>query len=247
MTIAVTRREALVRASRMLGGAITAPTLLGILAACERQGTDSAADTAGPYAMRTLNPDQSALVDAISETIIPATDTPGARAARVNEFIDAMLTDYYPEEERTRFLAGIGRIDAGARRAFDAGFRDCTAEQQLAILREFDRVAYEPPASDSMPPAIAAERNPVTQQRPNEVATGRGFDGGGLAASGAVTVDGKVDPEDVGRQAFFRTMKDLTLVGYYTSQIGATQELSLNPMGRWLGDIPLSQVGRAWA
>ena len=54
-------------------------------------------------------------------------------------------------------------------------------------------------------------------------------------------------PGDVGRGAFFRTLKELVLVGYYTSEVGASEELKVNPMGVWLPDIPYSQVGRSWA
>jgi hypothetical protein len=47
---------------------------------------------------------------------------------------------------------------------------------------------------------------------------------------------------------FFRTMKELTLLGYYTSEVGATKELQYNPVpGRFEGCVPLSRVGRAAA
>jgi len=46
---------------------------------------------------------------------------------------------------------------------------------------------------------------------------------------------------------FFRRMKELTLVGYYTSEIGAMQELHVSPFGAYRGDIPYTAVGRAWA
>ncbi len=46
---------------------------------------------------------------------------------------------------------------------------------------------------------------------------------------------------------FIMRLKELTLAGYYTSEIGATQELHVNPMGFHRGDIPLDEVGRAWA
>jgi gluconate 2-dehydrogenase gamma chain len=47
---------------------------------------------------------------------------------------------------------------------------------------------------------------------------------------------------------FFRTLKDLTLVGFYTSEVGATRELHHVPVpGRYDGCIPLAQVGRTWA
>ena len=47
--------------------------------------------------------------------------------------------------------------------------------------------------------------------------------------------------------SFFSTMKALTLTGYYTSEVGATQELHVPPYGDYLSDIPFSQVGRTWA
>ena len=46
---------------------------------------------------------------------------------------------------------------------------------------------------------------------------------------------------------FIATLKELTVSGYYTSEIGATQELHLNPMTPYRGDIPFSEVGKAWA
>jgi hypothetical protein len=47
---------------------------------------------------------------------------------------------------------------------------------------------------------------------------------------------------------FFRSLKDLTLVGYYTSEIGATRELQYAPLpGRYNGCVPLAQIGRTWA
>jgi hypothetical protein len=50
------------------------------------------------------------------------------------------------------------------------------------------------------------------------------------------------------RPCFFRTLKKLTLVGYYTSEIGATRELHHAPVpGRYDGCVPLAQVGRTWA
>lgn len=47
---------------------------------------------------------------------------------------------------------------------------------------------------------------------------------------------------------FFHQLKELTLVGYYTSEIGATQELTYVVIpGRYDGDIPFAEVGRAYA
>ena len=66
----------------------------------------------------------------------------------------------------------------------------------------------------------------------------------GLAPSYAFVAE----PETNGvAERFFRTLKELVLVGYYTSEIGATQELRMAPMGSWSGDIPYADVGQAWA
>ena len=46
---------------------------------------------------------------------------------------------------------------------------------------------------------------------------------------------------------FIVRLKVLTLAGYYTSEVGATQELRVNPMGAWFADVPYSEVGRSWA
>jgi hypothetical protein len=56
--------------------------------------------------------------------------------------------------------------------------------------------------------------------------------------------------EQLDREAapFFRIMKELTLVGYYTSEVGATRELHHAPVpGRYEGCVPLARIGRTWA
>ena len=47
--------------------------------------------------------------------------------------------------------------------------------------------------------------------------------------------------------AFFATLKTWTLVGYYSSEVGATQELHVRPLGAWKADVPFAEVGRTWA
>jgi hypothetical protein len=68
-----------------------------------------------------------------------------------------------------------------------------------------------------------------------------------LGASGAAALDDLVATEDVGDKSYFRMLKDLVLVGYYTSEVGATQELRANPMGVFRSDVPYAEVGRAWS
>jgi gluconate 2-dehydrogenase gamma chain len=73
----------------------------------------------------------------------------------------------------------------------------------------------------------------------------------GASKSQQIAILTELDREaysNVAAPHFFRTMKELTLLGYYTSEAGATKELQYNPApGRFEGCVPISRVGRAWA
>jgi hypothetical protein len=96
------------------------------------------AHPASAYTLRTLNPHQNDTVVAMIDQIIPATDTPGAKGARVNEFIDVILTDWAVGEERQSFLAGLAGVDKQSNELFGKNFVDASPAQQLALLRAMD-------------------------------------------------------------------------------------------------------------
>jgi len=85
-------------------------------------------------APRTLNPHQEAIVKAMAEMIVPRTDTPGATYVGATEFIDLMLTEWYDDSERERFLNGLADVDRRAQSLFGKDFVDCQAIQQSEIL-----------------------------------------------------------------------------------------------------------------
>jgi gluconate 2-dehydrogenase gamma chain len=232
----LTRREAVRRAALLLGYAVSAPTLAGVLAGCERARPGS------DWQPQTLSREWSEMVATLGEHILPETDTPGARDAGVHEFIDIMLTEYYPPEERDRFLAGLRRVDARARSRHGAGFLELSAEQQLELVRALNEQAFAMEIGDGG--ATLPVQSPDLEQ--TQMETGRGTEEG-TAASIAVGADEVWEAEDIGEQAFFRTLKELVLVGYYTSEVGATRELRVNPMGVYRSDIPYAEIGRAWS
>lgn len=84
-----------------------------------------------------LDAHQNETVIALTELIIPATDTPGAKLARVNRYIDLLLRDG-SAEERERFLAGLGWLDGFSIRGHGHPFVSCAQEQQTAMLRALD-------------------------------------------------------------------------------------------------------------
>ena len=84
--------------------------------------------------LKILTPHQNATVVALSELIIPATNTPGAKDTRVNEFIDRVVAEWYSDEERSRFLAGLADVDARTQHLFQTDFADASPTQQTVIL-----------------------------------------------------------------------------------------------------------------
>jgi Gluconate 2-dehydrogenase subunit 3 len=103
--------------------------------------------------LKILSAHQDATVAALAEMIIPQTETPGARATRVNEFINLIVADWYSDEDRTRFLAGLADLDVRTHALFGKDFVDVSGEQQAAIVRvlgeelaeQLQALAAEPP------------------------------------------------------------------------------------------------------
>ena len=177
------RRELL----RILSAATVAPVLSPDLFALLRQAHPSA-----NYSLRTFTSHQNDTVIAMAEIIVPATDTPGAAAARVNEFMDFILADWATEWERTHFLNGLDTIDTQSNDLFGRTFLESTLSQQTALLRSLDDAVDWIHESDRIRDgAISSSRD--TQLRGD----------------------------------FFRVFKYMTLYGYYTSEVGFTQELKL--------------------
>ncbi len=215
------RRTALARAAALLGSALAAPTIAAVLAGCGDRAASNAARAA--ITLQALSPSQEQLVAAVADVILPATNTPGARQVGVSQFIDRMLTEYSAAGDRNRVIAGLERLDANARRLHGTPFVKCTAEQQFALVDALDAQAYGTPAADAASRPAAAPR------------------------ASAADAASAIHPDDIGPQSFFRLLKELTVVGYYTSEVGATRELRVNPMGRWRADVPYSDIGAGWS
>jgi len=96
------------------------------------------AHPASGYALRTLNPHQNDTVVAMIDQIIPATDTPGAKGALVNEFIDVILTEWAVDDERGNFLAGLAGVDNQSNELFGKNFVDASPAQQFTLLSAMD-------------------------------------------------------------------------------------------------------------
>ena len=121
----IDRRGLLTGILAMVGGVAVAP-----IARAMQAGMDPGYTPANPF----MTADQRALTAAVSERIIPTTDTPGAIAAEVPAFIEMMLSEWYWPGERDLVMGGLAAIDAAARKTHGKPFAAITPEQQDAIL-----------------------------------------------------------------------------------------------------------------
>lgn len=184
------RREAIKRTAAIMGGVIFAPSILGVLSGCTATGD--------PWSPVLLNPGQSKLTKALSETIIPETDTAGAIEVGVPGFIEKMVKEVYTEELRMGFLEGLDSFDSECLNATGKVFADLSSGEKLEYAYEMNRIA--------------------------------------------------ISDQTAGMPHFFLQFKELTMVGYFTSEVGATQVLRYEPVpGYFDGCIPFEEVGRTWA
>ena len=122
------RREALSRVAIIMGG-----TVLGaeaFLSGCKTASTGisfSAADIS--------------FLDEVAETILPATNTPGAKEAKVGEFMKVMVTDCYEAKDQTIFMDGMKKLDEASTKANGKSFMDSDAKQRHDLLVTLDKEA----------------------------------------------------------------------------------------------------------
>jgi len=183
----LTRREALRRVSLLLGGAALVGESVWLAAEAARRPSKSLFSTG-----------EVALLDEIADTILPATSTPGAKAAGVGPFIAVMVTDVYDARQQKIFRAGLATLERECRKQNGAAFMACTPAQRTALLERLDREQYE-------------QRNSGTPH-------------------------------------YFRMMKELTLLGYFTSEIGYTQAMRYTETpGRFDPCVPYAPGEKSWA
>ncbi|MGF1671001.1 MAG: gluconate 2-dehydrogenase subunit 3 family protein [Balneolaceae bacterium] len=184
------RKEAIKRTALVMGGAIFAPNILGILKGCTATpGVD--------WKPVFFSNAQARLVSELAETILPEDEHPGARELGVPAFIESMVAEIYDKDNRDRFVQGIESFNNSARQMYNSDFADCTPEQKFELADRFNREA-------------------LTEEHSN--------------------------------RPFFLAMKELTILGYFTSETGATKVIKHNPVpGVYEGCIPYEEVGKVWA
>jgi glucoside 3-dehydrogenase (cytochrome c) hitch-hiker subunit len=237
----LTRREAIQRVSLFLG-TVSFVGGSALLSACERE-RPAVADGAS---IAKFTPEDIAFLDEIAETILPETKTPGAKAAKTGAFMALMVTDTYDARDQKIFRDGMRALDEASRKANGgATFMSATPQQRLALLEKLDReqkavsdarerAARKARGLADLPPEAKAGDAYLPDQRKE------GALGSDVGPATAITADSP--------NHYFRMMKELALLGYFTSEIGCTQaQRYVESPGRFDPCTPYKPGEKAWA
>jgi hypothetical protein len=245
----INRREAIQRVTAMLGGL----TLIGgssLIAACEK-AQERAADTAKAAAAGPQQPigefsvQDIAYLDEIADTILPTTQaSPGAKAAKTGAFMALMVTDTYDPNDQKTFRAGMQTLDEASKKANGgAGFMAATPEQRLTLLTEIDKQAKaHMDARDAAKKAKGKGKTEAEKKAAKVLPDQRkeAAPGADVGAASAITAD--TPPH------YFRQMKELAMLGFFTSEIGYKQAMRYaESPGRFDPCVPYKPGEKAWA
>lgn len=186
------RREAISRVAWLLGGTVVGANLF-MEYGCQPESKK---------VNELFNQDQVNLMNEVGETILPATSSPGAKAAEVGTFMTVMVKDCYTEKDQKVFLEGLDKLEKDFDKKYGTGFMEADAKKRTEFLTALD-----------------AEQKKYTETKKEE------------------------DPAH-----YFRMLKELTLLGFFTSEVGCTKaQRYVDVPGRYDGNVPYKKGDKAWA
>jgi hypothetical protein len=201
------RRDLLKQIALLTGGAVIGGEVF--LSGCK----------SGAAAEKGFTAENIVLLNEVGETIIPATNTPGAKAAQVGEFMKAYVTDCYTKKEQDVFIKGIDDLNDACKKMYNKSFMDADAMQRHDLLVNLEK-----------------EAKPYNQQIDDKEKEQKD-----AAKKAAKEFDGTP-------KHYYTMMKQLTLIGFFTSKTGATETLRhVQVPGKYDGALPYKKGDKAWA
>jgi hypothetical protein len=246
----ISRREAVLRVSALLGG-IALVGGSGLLTACGDDRREAARQQGVQTGDQPFTPQEVAFLDEVADTILPDTaSSPGAKAAKTGAFMALMVADTYTPENQKIFRDGMRALDEESRKANnDVGFVQATPQQRLALLERIDREAktYHDGPQAAQPEA-AKPPTPQSSARPDMPRTSSpDADPRAAIDTVAKTAPAMEKPKERPPH-YFRLMKQLAMLGYFTSEIGYNKAMRyVESPGRFDPCVPYTKGEKSWA
>lgn len=214
------RREAVQYISLLVGGTIVGGT--AFLSGCKSNTGVS----------MTFTDADISLLNEIANTILPDTKTPGAKAAKVGQFMTVMVNDCYEAPDQKIFHKGLVKIDEASKDKNGKSFMESTPQQRHDLLVDLDTKVKD------YNNKINEYINSLTPDQRTQMKIQQDFTGS----------DPLADKRRQNPVYYFQMMKELTLLGYFTSEIGCTQAMRyVERPGSYNGDLPYKKGDKAFA
>lgn len=193
------RRKAVQRVALLLGGSVLGAEMF-IQTGCKSGDGEKKPAVAPEQDFFTKN--EIAFLDELGETILPRTDTPGAKDARVGETINVLVRDCYSKSDQKVFRDGMKTIQKLSSGKYRADFMKMDPAERTELLTALDQ-----------------------EQR-----------------------EYQKNKKDDAPNHYFRMMRELVLLAFFTSEPGATKVLRyISVPGRFDPCVPYKTGERAWA
>src|SRR5215212_9459900 len=124
------RRELLKMVAAATGGVVIGGEFF--LAGCKNPG-------AAPGSSAAFIESDIAFLDEVAETIFPKTSTPGAKEAKVGQFMTVMVNDCYEEKDQKAFHEGMKKIDEACNKMHGHSFMKASPEHRKELLVSLDK------------------------------------------------------------------------------------------------------------
>lgn len=156
-----------------------------------------------------------ALLDEIAETIFPKTATPGAKDAKVGDFMTVIVNDCYEKADQDAFHAGMKSIDETCNKMHHHDFMNATPEQRKEVLLALEDEAKE----------HRKKRDEFNKQQAD------------LEKKAQANGDANFKKETMPGH-YYTMMKQLTIFGYFSSEEGRKKATNYQPIpGKYNGDL----------
>jgi hypothetical protein len=157
-----------------------------------------------------------AFLDEVAETIFPKTATPGAKDAKVGQFMTVMVNDCYNKKDQEAFHQGMKQLDEACNKMHGHSFMKATPEHRKELLISLEKEAKEYQERRKTFNEEQDAKEKAEKERGN-----------------------KAFEKETMPNHYYLMMKQLTIMGYFTSKEGRTGATRYEPVpGKYIGNLP---------
>lgn len=180
---------------------------------------DSCSQSTNQFGSISFSADQQKTLNELADIIIPTTSSsPGAKAANVGPFISMMINECFPEDVQKTFIDGLTDLEKRSVSTYNKSFLELTRPEQEKLV------------SILRDDTLAQKKKDDEQSKKDKEA------------------NKETNKEQKKPAYFFVTLRDLTMLGYFTSEIGVTQAYAYVEIpGRYDGCVDLKPGQKVWA